>query len=701
MVKRAWVYRLPEPDEKVGQYLVVGPLGKGGQGHVFLAEWEGRSYVLKFFRSLPVSHSGELELDILRHLEHPNVVRVLGHGRWPYPEEGYFYLVMEYVKGRTLLRHALEHNPSARTGATLLLEAARALAVVHRQGVLHRDVKPDNLLVGEADGKPVWVDFGVGHLEGRATLPRIRRLPPGTPEYTSPEAYRFLEEHPEEEARYQPGVADEVWAFGVTVYELLTDALPFGSRMGNPCMVKDIRIRTPVAPHVDNPRVPVALGQVCLRMLEKEPRARLADMDAVAEAMEAALAGAGADWDVPMMDPDAPEVRTTERTPSKVVERDSWERVLQQMKAAMPRRGRVRKARREPPPRAPAAVAALEEETPAGSFEALAEAAEVGLYAPAVPVLAKEAVAIPKPTAEARHDAVAPGASARGMGWGRPARGGAVAVTLLLVLAGTWALHSRLESGGERPSVSAAPEVPSPPGWWAAPTTPHPGLVREVAAPDEPSEAGEGAVASPGTSPVPTSKPMPRENDTRSKSQQKPAPMPRRQAAGCVPARQELCLVGICTVLLTGCTSTPQVVRPPPRPADCPPDAVKTMEELGIRISNTAAGAFPHEGEAQRVTVRESTPMRVFIVGGLNNLGQLAGSELTGRLYLGPERVYGRFTQARVLHTGKTYPVCLELIGRTTGWGEPPGVDRKDVGGPADAAVVFSHQAVRAVERFE
>ena len=93
--------------------------------------------------------------------------------------------------------------------------------------------------------------------------------------------------------------------------------------------------------------------------------------------------------------------------------------------------------------------------------------------------------------------------------------------------------------------------------------------------------------------------------------------------------------------------------------------------------------------------------MLVPIKAGTDNLGQLAGSELTGRLYLGPERVYGRFTQARVLRTGKTYPVCLELIGRSTGWGEPPGVDRKDVGGPADAAVVFSTQAVRAVERFE
>ncbi|KFA90194.1 serine/threonine protein kinase [Archangium violaceum] len=697
------MYRLPQPDEKVGQYRVVGPLGQGGQGHVLLAEWEGRSYVLKLFRSLPVSHSGELELDILRHLEHPNVVRVLGHGRWPYPEEGYFYLVMEYVEGRTLLRHALEHNPSARTGATLMLEAARALAVVHRRGVLHRDIKPDNLLVREADGRPVWVDFGVGHLEGRATLPRMRRLPPGTPEYTSPETYRFLREHPEEEARYQPGVADEVWAFGVTLYELLTDRLPFGSRLGNPRMVEDIRTRPPLAPHERNPRVPVALNQVCLRMLEKAPGERLADMDAVAGALEEALAGAGADWDMPLMDPFAPEVRTTEEIPGQVVDRDSWERVQQQLKAVMPRRGRVRKKARSepaPPPQAPAAaaVAALEEEAPAGSLEAMAEALEARLYEPPLPVSAHEAAAAPGPAAEARHDAgaghgaVAPMPPARKSGRGRPVRAAAAAVALLLVLAGTWALHSRLESEGERPSASAAPVVPSPAGWWASNPTLQAALVREVAEPGEPSEAERSAAAFLDSSPALTS--MLRETDTRSKPDEKPAARSRRKALHCVPGRQEMCVVGFCTVLLTGCTSTPQVVRPPPRPADCPPGAVETMKELGIDIGDVGIASFgePDKEEGRLLkTVRESTPMRAMRFERLSNL------TLTGRLYLGPERVYGRFTQAN-WRDGTTRPVCLELVTRD---GETLGVPRDDVGGPADAAVVITTQGLRAVERFE
>jgi serine/threonine-protein kinase len=670
----------------VGQYRVVAPIGRGGQGHVFKVECAGRFFVLKFFQSRLDSPWGELEIDILRHLEHPNVVRVLGYGRWPDPEQGFLYIVMEHVEGLSLEAHVLEHNPSARRATLLLVKAARALGVVHRRRVLHRDVKPDNLMVRAADGEPVWVDFGVGHLEGRTTLPGERRLPPGTPEFVSPEAYRFLREHSEEEqARYHPCVTDEVWAFGVTSYWLLTDVLPFGERDTNPQMVEDIRTRTPRAPHERNPRVPVALSQVCMRMLEKEPGARHADLDAAADALEAALAGAGEDasWDEPLLDPDALESRTTEEIPGKVVDRNTWERFKQKYKAMRPRRGRVRKAPREPPPQPEALEAASRPEAAAPPPVQGVDGAPPTLAARVMDSL-RRALSRPLSTVG-----------------GGPVRAGAVAVALVVflgaLLVSTWAIPSLTDSGAAA-SPEPAPTRASPPsGWLASNPTSHGELVREVAVSRGPSEADAGAAPFLSSTPAPGFATMLRQEDSRLKKEEKPAPRPPRRAAGCVPTVQKTCVAGICTLLLAGCVSmthTTQVVRPPPEPAACPPDAVRTMkEELGLVLGKRAPISFPHVGGSKPVTVRESTTPEL-----TDHFGKLfAGTELFGRLYLGVDRVYGRFTQARRLD-GKTYPVCLELVHY---WGGARGAEREDVGGPADSAVIMSTQDVRAVERFQ
>jgi serine/threonine-protein kinase len=122
------------------------------------------------------------------------------------------------------------------------------------------------------------------------------------------------------------------------------------------------------------------------------------------------------------------------------------------------------------------------------------------------------------------------------------------------------------------------------------------------------------------------------------------------------------------------------------------------MRKLGISPGDTEMAIFPGgEDGLQRVTVRESTPVETVKRGGELGLGQLGSVRLTGRLHLGPERVYGRFTQAQT-HTGETYPVCLELVHADE---RTLGARRMDVGGPADTAVVVSTTYVRAVERFE
>jgi serine/threonine-protein kinase len=424
-----------------------------------------------------------------------------------------------------------------------------------------------------------------------------------------------------------------------------------------------------------------------MRMLEKEREARFATCVELAGALEVALAGADASWDVPLMDPEAPELASTEEETGKVT-RDAEGREALRWNAGRPRRGQ--KARRKPVPELedngspvmelPAAAQEVVRPAPAG--EGLGVAMRAG-HSPE---------ASPSPVAATATSPVAHGHESLTAGVSRV---GAGALAFGVLLLGAWLLAGAGAMKGHTaaPPTPAPGAAPLPPGWLASHPTLHASLVREVAMSTEPSEAEGGAIASLAPPPAPTFATMLRKNDARLKPEEKPATRSQRRASRCVPITQETCVVGICTLLLTGCTGTPQVVRPPPRPADCPPEALKAMKELGIHIGDKSAVDFPVVGSVKPVTVRESTPVET-----LDVLGQWGGGiELTGRLYLGPERVYGRFTQARA-HTGKTYPVCFELIHRDQ---ETLGAIRKDVGGPADSAVVSSSQYVRAVDRFE
>ncbi|HEX5750703.1 MAG TPA: hypothetical protein VFZ09_31035, partial [Archangium sp.] len=511
------------------------------------------------------------------------------------------------------------------------------------------------VLVRAADGEPVLVDFGAGSMPG---APRVTRgaLAPGDLHHRSPEAVAFFlrDNHPPGE-RYDYSPADEMYALGVSLYALLTDGYPIDD--AEPLMLAQILSYQPVAPDALNERVPRALSALCMRLLEKEPGRRLASAEALSQALEAVLKESEADaaWDVPLF-PAWGEKDSGEPVADAGDEPD-WVRRWVEEK---PRRGKR-----------PAPAPAVAPEPPPGPVRPSS-----------TPVPLDWPAAVVRPT-----DVLA-------------ALLKAALVLGVLVLAGLGAeqLLRRWVPARPVPVSSQGPVSWAPP--WAQPTW-RGGNGGEVAPPRKPPEA-DAAMAPPPADSTPVAAAPPAAPPAAPSKDTPAVKTPQKKLRSLA---RSTC-AGLTGLALQACAGTPQQVPPvrqdsPPRPADCPPGAVKTMEELGIRISNTAYAWFPHEGSAQRVTVRESTPMTVHFGSKPTYQGPLHVGELTGRLYLGPERVYGRFTQARDLSTGKTYPVCLELIGRSTRWGEPPGVDRKDVGGPADAAVVFSNQSVRAVERFE
>ena len=281
---------------RVAGFTLEGKIATGSFGTVFKASRDGRAYAVKLVRMGPRS---EREVDALRRAQFPNVVGFLGYSLWPEEAPRFLVLALELVEGRPLDVWVREENPSAlELLERVLLPLAGTLADVHAAGVVHRDVKEANIVMREADGQPVLVDFGAAAYEGARRL--TMQLPPGTPEYRSPEAIRFAKQW--EGEPYPFGPADDLWALGVMLYWLLTRELPFGDRK-NPGLMRVILEETPPAPQVLNPRVPPALGALCLRMLQKAPEARYADAVALEEALETALeAAALADdsWRAPL-----------------------------------------------------------------------------------------------------------------------------------------------------------------------------------------------------------------------------------------------------------------------------------------------------------------------------------------------------------------------------------------------------------------
>ena len=637
--------RAPAVGDRVGDYLLVAELGRGGHGHVFKAERAGQLHAIKFYPAGMRAY-WQREADILRCLEGvENVVRLVDRGEWPHPETGWLHLVLELVEGWTLETYARERNPSAREAGRLMLRLGRTLVEVERRGVLHRDLKRENILVRAANGEPVLVDFGVGALEGVSTLPRDG-LPPGTAEYVSPEAWRYLGGLAGARARYEPGVGDELWALGVTLYWLLTGRRPFGTRLHLGAMLKAVVGQTPPVPHEHNARIPRRLSEVCMRLLEKEPAARYADMEALCAALEAALASMEGEacWDEPLHDPDAPENRTTDSLAELAL--DTWQRVQQELNAGRPRRGREREA---------------------------------------APLAEAPAQAAPEPPPDKKR--------------GRWRSTWAGLSVVLAALVGALVFPAVQELASEPPGKVAGRATSPLARWLPDDSAPPACLVQEVAGTWPPSEAGEGAARFLASTPAPAPA-MRRQQDSRVQRPEQSPPPPRTKARSCVPRLEQVCTAGLCTLWLAGCTGAP-VRPPPPPPADCPPGAEDVMNALDMESVCPAYLTDPERDWDAEVTV----PLgRISFTTGFRGSAGTCGNlpprtRLSGELFLGTVEgktwAIARLTQARTPE-GKTYPVCM-YIGKA---GKDPGVEVLRPGDKPGTVVIYEWVHTRRTKRF-
>jgi len=276
-------------EEALGfQYRVEQLLGRGGMGAVYRAcelalDREVAIKVLPPERGADEDSRARFrrEARTAARLSHPNIVPLITFGE----VNGLAYYVMGYVRGESLgERMRREGRMASEEVARLCAEVADALAYAHRQGVVHRDIKPDNVLIEADSGRAMLTDFGVARAQGSGNLTSAGAIV-GTPRYMSPEQAAGAAE--------VDGRSD-LYSLGILGYEMLAGDLPFDGRTPSDQLVQRLT-REPVALSSRVPDAPIWLTAAITRCLERSPAARWAD----ARALRQQLLAGGTESDLP------------------------------------------------------------------------------------------------------------------------------------------------------------------------------------------------------------------------------------------------------------------------------------------------------------------------------------------------------------------------------------------------------------------
>src|ERR671917_443003 len=261
-----------------GRYRIIGRIGSGGMADVYEAEDTqlGRRVALKllyarFAEDAEFVERFRREASAAAGLNHPNVVQVFDRGQW----DGTYYIAMELLEGRNLKQIVREHGPLEPGFAVdIVLQILKAARFAHRRGIVHRDIKPHNVIVDD-EGRAKVTDFGIARA-GASDMTQTGSIM-GTAQYLSPEQ---AQGHPVDER-------SDLYSIGIILYELLTGRVPFEGESAVTIALKQVN-EAPLAPSLINPAVTPELEAVVLRSLMKDPAERFADADEFIAALEAA-----------------------------------------------------------------------------------------------------------------------------------------------------------------------------------------------------------------------------------------------------------------------------------------------------------------------------------------------------------------------------------------------------------------------------
>jgi eukaryotic-like serine/threonine-protein kinase len=293
---RLWQGERDRIGERLGAYEIVRKLGRGGMGAVYLAEradgqFEKRAAIKVLKRGTDtdeVLRRFRMERQILASLEHPNITRLLDAGT---TDDGLPYFVMEFIEGTPIARFVQRENVDLRSRLKLFLKICSAVDLAHRHHIIHRDIKPTNVLVNQ-DGEPKLLDFGIAKLLGAESDDEItaaaeQRL---TPVYASPE----------QTIGQQVTISSDVYSLGALLYELLAGKPP--SRGSNGKLSHNEASGHQVEPQlpsetISDPKTKIQLlGQldrIVAKAMQRDPAQRYSSAADLSQDIERYLNGAG------------------------------------------------------------------------------------------------------------------------------------------------------------------------------------------------------------------------------------------------------------------------------------------------------------------------------------------------------------------------------------------------------------------------
>jgi serine/threonine protein kinase len=292
--------------ENVGPYRLVEKLGKGGMATVFKAYHPSldRYVAIKALHPAFMEHPGfldrfEREAKVVAKLEHPNIVPIYDFSE----HEGRPYLVLKYVRGETLKARLEKSQLTYKESRHIFRVISSALAYAHKQGVLHRDVKPSNVLLDKAGGIYL-ADFGLARITQTSQTTLSGQMMMGTPHYISPEQAKGL-------GNLDSGT--DIYSLGVMTYELLVGEVPF--QADTPFSVIHDHIYTPLPlPRDMNPELNEEMQRALLKSLAKKREDRFANiqemMTAFLQAFDVLIQEHPSEGEAPTLALNAEERRT-------------------------------------------------------------------------------------------------------------------------------------------------------------------------------------------------------------------------------------------------------------------------------------------------------------------------------------------------------------------------------------------------------